>query len=96
MTQVLKLYQRLHEFPLGKLAFSIAFALKAPYFRTICPRVQLLEPGKAVVRMAHWWGVNNHIGTVHAIACCNLVEMAMGACAEASIPKHLRYGCRSR
>jgi hypothetical protein len=35
--------------------------------------------------------VENHIGTVHVIAVCNLLEMAMGACAEASIPRHLRW-----
>ncbi|KAL3929015.1 MAG: hypothetical protein SGARI_004875 [Bacillariaceae sp.] len=34
---------------------------------------------------------SNHIGTQHAIACCNLVEMAMGCVVEASIPPHLRW-----
>lgn len=41
--------------------------------------------------MKQRWGVQNHIKTVHAIAVCNLVEMAMGLVAEASIPKHLRW-----
>ncbi|HAB05599.1 MAG TPA: thioesterase, partial [Alcanivorax sp.] len=35
--------------------------------------------------------VENHIGTVHVIAICNAMEAAMGALAEASIPKHLRW-----
>jgi hypothetical protein len=35
--------------------------------------------------------VENHIKTVHAIAVCNLVEMAMGLVAEATIPNHLRW-----
>ncbi len=35
--------------------------------------------------------VENHIQTVHVIAICNALEMAMGAMAEASIPKHLRW-----
>lgn len=34
---------------------------------------------------------SNHIGTQHAIACCNLVEMAMGCVVEATIPPHLRW-----
>jgi hypothetical protein len=38
-----------------------------------------------------WWGVHNHIGTVHVIAIANGLEMAMGALAEASIPAHLRW-----
>ena len=33
----------------------------------------------------------NHIKTVHVIAICNGLEMAMGVMAEASIPKHLRW-----
>jgi hypothetical protein len=37
------------------------------------------------------WAVQNHIKTVNAIAVCNLVEMAMGLVAEATIPKHLRW-----
>jgi hypothetical protein len=35
--------------------------------------------------------VLNHIKTVHVIAICNGLEMAMGVMAEASIPKHLRW-----
>ena len=35
--------------------------------------------------------MQNHIGTVHVIAICNALEAAMGAMAEASIPKHLRW-----
>jgi hypothetical protein len=38
-----------------------------------------------------WWGVHNHIGTVHVIAVANGLEMAMGALAEATIPDHLRW-----
>jgi hypothetical protein len=37
------------------------------------------------------WSVQNHIKTIHAIAVCNLVEMAMGLVAEASIPSDLRW-----
>jgi hypothetical protein len=35
--------------------------------------------------------VFNHIKTVHVIAICNGLEMAMGVMAEASIPKNLRW-----
>lgn len=43
------------------------------------------------VSMTQRWAVQNHIKTVHAIAVCNLVEMAMGLVAEATIPAHLRW-----
>ena len=88
---VLKLYGQLSGLPGGKTVFSWFFSLNAPYFGSIRPRVQDLAPGLAVVSMKQRWAVQNHIKTVHAIAVCNLVEMAMGLVAEASIPKHLRW-----
>jgi hypothetical protein len=92
MTGVLDLYRRASKVPLvGRGAFSLAFALKAPYFLTILPTVVELRPNYAQVRIRNWWGVHNHIGTLHAIAVANGLEMAMGAVAEASIPSHLRW-----
>src|ERR1700710_1920323 len=90
--KVLDLYRRAATVPvLGRGAFSLAFGLKAPYFLTIAPTVVELEPNHAVVRIRKWWGVHNHIGTVHVIAVANGLEMAMGALAEATIPGHLRW-----
>ncbi len=90
--KVLDLYQRATRVPgVGKGAFSLAFALKAPYFLTIAPTLVELRPNHAAVRVRKWWGVHNHIGTVHVIAVANGLEMAMGALAEASIPAHLRW-----
>jgi hypothetical protein len=35
--------------------------------------------------------VQNHLGTVHAIALCNGLEAAMGALAESTVPKNKRW-----
>ena len=35
--------------------------------------------------------VTNHIGTVHAIAMCNLAELAAGTMTEATIPPAMRW-----
>lgn len=35
--------------------------------------------------------VKNHIGTVHAIAMCNLAELAAGTMMEASLPRSHRW-----
>ena len=92
MTKVLSLYEKATRIPLvGRPAFSLAFAVKAPYFLTIQPTVIELRPNYAEVKVRNWWGVHNHIGTVHAIAVANGLEMAMGALAEATIPSHLRW-----
>jgi acyl-coenzyme A thioesterase PaaI-like protein len=89
---VLSLYRRADRVPLvGRGAFSLAFALRAPYFLTIAPSLVELRPNHAEVLVRKWWGVHNHIGTVHVIAVANGLEMAMGALAEASIPDHLRW-----
>jgi hypothetical protein len=90
--KLLDLYERTTRLPgLGRGAFSLAFGLKAPYFLTIAPTVVALRPNHAAVRIRKWWGVQNHIGTVHVIAVANGLEMAMGALAEATIPGHLRW-----
>jgi acyl-coenzyme A thioesterase PaaI-like protein len=90
--KVLELYDRASKVPvLGRGAFSLAFGLKAPYFLTITPTLVELRPNHAEVRIRKWWGVQNHIGTVHVIAVANGLEMAMGALAEATIPAHLRW-----
>lgn len=90
--KVLDLYERASKVPvLGRAAFSLAFGLKAPYFLTIAPSVVDVRPNHAAVRIRKWWGVQNHIRTVHVIAIANGLEMAMGALAEATIPDDLRW-----
>ncbi len=76
---------------IGKRVFSLAFAQKAPYFATIHPRVVDMRPNYAEIRFAKRRSVQNHIGTVHAIALCNGLEMAMGALAESTIPDTKRW-----
>ena len=77
--------------PFGTRLFSVAAALKAPYFATVLPHVRVLEPGRCVVTASRLWWMRNHIGTFHAIAACNLAEVAMGMLAEASVPTTHRW-----
>ncbi|QSX36414.1 hotdog fold domain-containing protein [Shewanella sedimentimangrovi] len=89
--KVLALYQRLQSWPMGKKIFSIMVARMAPYFSTIRPLITELRPNHCECLIKKRHGVHNHIKTVHVIAICNGLEMAMGVMAEASIPKHLRW-----
>ncbi|MEX0429468.1 hotdog fold domain-containing protein [Nocardioides sp. DS6] len=75
----------------GKRVFTFAFSRKAPYFGSIHPRVTELRPNYAEVVVPNRRSNHNHIGTVHAIALCNGLEMAMGALAEATIPDAKRW-----
>lgn len=89
--QVLSLYTRLADKPLGKWLFARLVCWKAPYFASIVPRIESLEPGRGVASIAHRRRVTNHIGTVHAIALCNLAEFVGGLTCEVSIPPSMRW-----
>lgn len=89
--KLLEIYNKWHKFSFGNRLFSWFFASWAPYFKTIKPYVVDLRPGYCEVLIKKRKIVQNHIGTVHVIAICNGLEMAMGAVSEASIPAHLRW-----
>jgi acyl-coenzyme A thioesterase PaaI-like protein len=91
MHPALKLYNKLTRYPLGRWLFTRLICFKAPYFGSISPRFELLEVGKAVVSMPRKRAVKNHIGTIHAIALCNLAEMIAGTLIEVSLPKTMRW-----
>ncbi|MEV4776761.1 hotdog fold domain-containing protein [Microbacterium sp. LWO13-1.2] len=86
-----KTYQALRTRPLGMRIFSAIVSMKAPYFRTIRPMIVSLEPGRGEARIRDRWGVHNHIGTVHAIACCNLAELVAGTTIDFSLPETHRW-----
>jgi acyl-coenzyme A thioesterase PaaI-like protein len=92
MSQLASLWTTTNRVPLvGKKIFSLAFSQKAPYFGSIRPTVTELRPNHAAVKIRDRRRVHNHIGTVHAIALCNGLEMAMGALAEVTIPQDKRW-----
>jgi acyl-coenzyme A thioesterase PaaI-like protein len=90
-TPTFALWQKLAGKPGGKQLFSAAICLRVPYFRTVLPSVRDLRPGRCEVTAPKWWGVYNHIRTFHAIAACNLAEIAMGMLAEATVPSTHRW-----
>lgn len=91
MNQALSAWKRLESRPFGKTLFSRFVCFKAPYFATISPRFEELRPGFVRVSMKKRRAVTNHIGTVHAIAMCNLAELAAGTMTEVSIPESMRW-----
>lgn len=89
--KVMSLYKRVTRLPFGSKIFSIMVARTAPYFSTIKPLITELKPNYCECFIKKGKRVHNHIKTVHVIAICNGLEMAMGVMAEASIPNHLRW-----
>lgn len=91
MSPALAAWQRVERWPFGKALFSRLICWKAPYFASIRPRFEEFRPGFARVSMRKRRAVTNHIGTVHAIAMCNLAEIAAGTMTEVSIPPTMRW-----
>ena len=91
MTSTYDLYRKVTALPQGHRLFSIAFSQKAPYFSSIHLRVEDMRPHFASIRLPKRRAVQNHIGTVHAIAVCNGLEAAMGLLAEATCPADHRW-----
>ena len=91
MPSALSLYRRLADKPMGQWLFSRLICFKAPYFATIRPRITALEPGRCEAVIGDRRAVRNHIGTVHAIAMCNLAELVGGLMTDVSIPASMRW-----
>ncbi len=85
------LHRRFSRWPGGRWLFSRLVCLKAPYFASISPLVERLEPGRCEATLRHRRRVSNHIGTVHAIALCNLAELSGGLMTDASLPPSMRW-----
>ncbi len=87
----LALYNKLSGLPMGRALFSKGLCFKAPYFSSIKPLFVELRPGYSEVMIRKRRSVLNHIGTVHAIAMCNMAELAGGTMTEVSVPLSHRW-----
>ena len=88
---ILQLYKTISRKPFGHWLFSRAVCFKAPYFGSIKPRMIVLQPNRAEATIKHRRSVTNHLGTVHAIALCNLAEFTGGLLTDVSIPSSMRW-----
>ena len=91
MSQTLKLWNRFKNKPAGKWTFSKLLCLKAPYFSSISPVFERLETNHAEIKIKKHRAVLNHIGTVHAIAMCNMAELAGGTMTDVTVPSTHRW-----
>lgn len=91
MPTLLVRYRQLSRRPFGKRLFSLAVCWKAPYFSSVRPVFVDLAPGRGEVRARNRRAVHNHIGTFHAIACCNLAELVAGTTLDVSLPATHRW-----
>jgi len=90
-TDTVAIWRRLAPLPGGRWLFARLVCRRAPYFATIQPAVVDLRVGRCEVRMRKRRAVENHLRTVHAIAICNLAELAAGLVSEATVPATHRW-----
>lgn len=87
----LRAWMRAHKSAFGRWLFARTVSRRAPYFGTIRPKFLDLQPKLCRVWMKKRRAVENHIGTVHALAMGNLCELAAGMCTEVTIPTGMRW-----
>jgi len=85
------IYVKLADYPMGKWLFTQLVCFQAPYFSSIRPLFRTLQPGRATVFMRKRRRVQNHIGTIHALAMGNLCELAAGLVMESSLDTDTRW-----
>lgn len=91
MSQALKLWNSFKNKPAGKWTFSKLICFKAPYFSSISPVFEQLKENYCEIKIKKHRAVLNHIGTVHAIAMCNMAELAGGTMTDATVPSSHRW-----
>lgn len=84
-------WNRLASLPGGRWFFSRIVCFRAPYFASIRPRFEALRPEYCRLRIRKRRAVLNYLGTVHAIAMCNMAELAGGLMTEVTVPSTHRW-----
>ena len=84
-------WRRLGSSAAGRWLFARLVCRTAPYFATIRPSITELRPGRCEVRIRKRRAVENHLGTVHAIAVCNMAELAAGLVSDVTVPVTHRW-----
>jgi uncharacterized protein (TIGR00369 family) len=84
-------WDRLARVPAGKRVFSRLLGLAAPYSGSIGANVEEVRRGHARVSMADRRAVRQHLGSVHAVALCNLAELCGNLAVAYSLPDGMRF-----
>jgi acyl-coenzyme A thioesterase PaaI-like protein len=87
---ILTQWRRLSALPGGGWLFSKLLGWQVPYSGSVSPRVLLLDPGHARVRIRERRALRQHLGSVHAIALMNVAELASGLAMLGALPAGMR------
>ena len=85
------LWRKLRRTAFGRWLFTRIICWRALFFSSRSPLFVRLDRTGSEVTMRKRRKVQNHIGTVHAIAMANLCELAAGTLMEAALPVTMRW-----
>lgn len=87
-SQLQSLYDTLNKLPpkMKAKAFSLVFGRVVKYFRTSHAEFKWIEKNHAIVEIKNKKPVQNHIGSLHAVAMMMLAESATGAIVGLNVP----------
>ena len=77
--RLLAAWRRLSPLPGGRFVFTMLVRWMIPYTGSTWPRVEQLEPGHARISIKQRRRLEQHLGSIHAIALANVAEFASGA-----------------
>jgi acyl-coenzyme A thioesterase PaaI-like protein len=88
--RLLRLWRRLAPIPGGRWLFALILGRAVPYSGSVSPRIEVLEPGHARVSIRQRRRLEQHLGSIHAIALANAGELASGLALNAALPPGAR------
>ena len=88
--RLLSAWRTLSPLPGGRWLFTQLMQWMVPYTGSVSPRVETLEPGFARISITQRRRLEQHLGSIHAIALMNLAEFASGAAMTTALPPGFR------
>lgn len=88
--RLLNSWRTLSPLPGGRWLFTQLVKWMIPYTGSVSPRVEVLEPGYARISITQRRRLEQHLGSIHAIALMNVAEFASGAAMTTALPAGYR------
>jgi len=88
--RLLRAWRTLEPLPGGRFFFACLVRWMIPYTGSVWPRVESLAPGHARISIKQRRRLEQHLGSIHAIAIANVAEFASGAAMSTALPPGYR------
>jgi len=90
-TPAIRWFHRLQKLPFHHSLIRFGLWLGAPYSANIRPRIVYASPYHLEIEIRKRRALTNHMGTMHAVAMANLVELTASGAVQMNIPGTARW-----